>query len=483
MVQKLGKMIFTNKLDLIRALISIIMSISCLQSSSQSVTWQKVLNNNFGVLKRIIQTTDGGYVSVGTDRINNIDKMYLVKVNNLGNVLWTRIIGVGSTQGNWVEQTSDSGLIIGGSIDSAMFNNKVYLVKTDSQGNIVWDKTYSNSNLDQCYCVKQIFDGGYILACRTTPSNLNKVMFIRTDSSGNMIWKKIYGNNSVTFINEIQVFSNGFIGIGSTGLQNTADGYLIKLGYNGDTLWTRTIGGNKSDILYSIDTIGMEGYILGGTSNSFNSFNSRETFLVKTDTNGTEQWNRTYSGNEVDVCRTVKYILSIGYLVAGYSDSIPGGDVRAKVRIINQSGALLKETSFLPAAANCTLGVFNSAQVTVDGGFAFAGYNEVNTFLSMYIVKTDSLLFAEPIGLINISTEIPNSFLLYQNYPNPFNPKTNIKFQISESSDVKLIIYNTLGKEINSYNFGNIKPGVYMINWNAENLASGMYFYSVEANG
>ena len=78
----------------------------------------------------------------------------------------------------------------------------------------------------------------------------------------------------------------------------------------------------------------------------------------------------------------------------------------------------------------------------------------------------------------NISAD----FQLYQNYPNPFNPNTTISFTISKSGYVNLIVYNSLGQEIAKLVDGYKDAGTYFINWNAENLPSGVYIYKLEAN-
>jgi len=92
------------------------------------------------------------------------------------------------------------------------------------------------------------------------------------------------------------------------------------------------------------------------------------------------------------------------------------------------------------------------------------------------------------IGITPISSEIPMKYILQQNYPNPFNPVTKIRFSIPLSTGlyagrgVLLKIYDVLGKEIAVLVNEQLKPGIYEINWNAENLPSGVYFYSLITN-
>ena len=92
-------------------------------------------------------------------------------------------------------------------------------------------------------------------------------------------------------------------------------------------------------------------------------------------------------------------------------------------------------------------------------------------------------------ALTNISTapgSVPNQFRLYQNYPNPFNPKTIINYAIPsnvkrQTSNVKLIIYNSLGKQITTLVNRKHNPGSYSVEFNGEGLPSGIYFYKIEA--
>ncbi len=85
------------------------------------------------------------------------------------------------------------------------------------------------------------------------------------------------------------------------------------------------------------------------------------------------------------------------------------------------------------------------------------------------------------IGINTISTSIPNEYKLEQNYPNPFNPKTIIKFQIPNLSDLKLIIFDILGKEVAALVNEQLKPGTYEVDFDARSLPSGVYFYKLIA--
>ena len=129
-----------------------------------------------------------------------------------------------------------------------------------------------------------------------------------------------------------------------------------------------------------------------------------------------------------------------------------------------------------------------SYMVTRDGG---------NNFQNVCALQSlsDSALYhyyndfrnCTPIGIQPISNEIPLWFELYQNYPNPFNPNTKIRFSIpgvvilsgAKNPDVKLAVYDALGREIQTLVNQSLSPGTYEIEWNAENFPSGVYFYSL----
>jgi len=83
------------------------------------------------------------------------------------------------------------------------------------------------------------------------------------------------------------------------------------------------------------------------------------------------------------------------------------------------------------------------------------------------------------LNISQISIEMPEKFSLYQNYPNPFNPKTKIKFDIPETAIVKVGIYNAGGKEVYVLVNEELTPGIYEVTWDASDLPSGAYFYTI----
>jgi hypothetical protein len=94
----------------------------------------------------------------------------------------------------------------------------------------------------------------------------------------------------------------------------------------------------------------------------------------------------------------------------------------------------------------------------------------VQTYYSITAIQADN-------------NSIPKDFILEQNYPNPFNPSTNIKFALPAGSDVKLKIYNTLGEEVADLVNEYLEAGTYTFQFDASNLTSGIYIYTLQAGG
>ncbi len=73
--------------------------------------------------------------------------------------------------------------------------------------------------------------------------------------------------------------------------------------------------------------------------------------------------------------------------------------------------------------------------------------------------------------------------MLYQNYPNPFNPVTNIKFDVVKSGNVKITVSDISGKLVSELLNSKMNPGTYLVDFNASQFASGIYFYTLSAQG
>lgn len=96
------------------------------------------------------------------------------------------------------------------------------------------------------------------------------------------------------------------------------------------------------------------------------------------------------------------------------------------------------------------------------------------------------IIFTETGGQVNvqqISMEVPTKFVLHQNYPNPFNSVTIIEYELRQSANIELSIYDMTGREIKSLVSSNQGYGTYRVSFDASNLAGGVYLYNLKVNG
>ena len=107
----------------------------------------------------------------------------------------------------------------------------------------------------------------------------------------------------------------------------------------------------------------------------------------------------------------------------------------------------------------------------------YAGKRTYHETTSVYI---DADKFSNDLNLENI---VADEFKLLTNYPNPFNPQTKISFTLPQETNVSLNIYNEQGKLITTLVEQKLGRGSYAYNWVAQNLPSGIYFYTLTANG
>jgi len=243
------------------------------------------------------QTTDGGYIIAGrkdslflsghTER-----DVYLIKTDGNGVEQWNQTFGgINRDWGSSVQQTTDGGyIILGTTLSFGDTLGDVYLIKTDGNGVEQWNQTFGGVNHDAGYSVHQTTDGGYIIAGGSN-SNMS-VYLIKTDGSGAQQWSKTFGNYfdpQFPYYTQ-QTTDGGYIISGTwfdfdwtTGTGNR-DIFLLKTDGNGDSLWTKTYGGVNDDVGSFVQQTTDGGYIIIGSKGTGSS--DSDVYLIKTDGNG-----------------------------------------------------------------------------------------------------------------------------------------------------------------------------------------------------
>jgi len=301
--------------------------------------------------------------------------------------------GTGNDGGSSVQQTTDGGYIIaGGSRSFGAGNADVYLIKTDANGDSLWTKTFGGIGDDGGSSVQQTTDGGYIIAGAT--GSFGSVLFdfylIKTDANGDSIWTKRLGGTNDDFGNSVkQTTDGGYIITGWTrsfGVGNF-EVYLIKTNGNGNSLWSKTFGGFTNDIGNSVQQTTDGGYIIAGYTRSFGQVYF-DVYLIKTNANGDLLWTKTFGGTAIEWCFSVQQTTDGGYIIAGETQSFGAGGWDVYLIRTDVNGNSLWAKSF--GGANDDYGY--SVQQTTDGGYIITGYT--NSFgagdYDVYLIRTDA---------------------------------------------------------------------------------------------
>jgi hypothetical protein len=460
-----------------------ILLVSCLFAQAPDTLWTKTFGGEgWDVGNSVQQTKDGGYIIVGHKDFGAGDNdVWLIKTDPSGDTLWTKTFG-GEVwdHGYLVEQTTDGGYIMVGHTDSfGAGDNDVWLIKTDSSGDTLWTKTFGGEGRDYGYSVQQTSDGGYIMVGSTElfGSRDDDVWFIKTDESGDTLWTKTYGWGFYDVGESVQQTTDG--GYIITGSKNSGnqDVLLIKTDASGDTLWTRTYGRYSEDYGTSVQQTSDGGYILTGGS-GFWIFREYQIWLIKTDSTGDTLWTKTFGGEGWNSGSSVQQTKDGGYIIVGYTESLGSDDKDVWIIKTDSSGDTLWTKTF--GGEGWDSG--NSVQQTADGGYIIVGEtgSDYSTLYSgdVWLIK----LAADPTVHINVDQNwLSANYKLYQNYPNPFNPSTTIEFDLPKASDIRIEVYKITGQKVQTLLNEKLSVGNHKVEFNAQNLSSGVYFYRIEA--
>ena len=215
-----------------------------------------------------------------------------------------------------VQQTKDGGYILAGSTESF---GSGWLIKTDRKGNEVWSKTYGGNDYDIFRTLQQTKDCGYILAGCTDCSvaRNSDVWVIKTDEKGNEVWSKIYGGNDYDMIYSVQQTKDGgYILAGHTQSNGIGgEGWIIKVDKNGNEQWSKDFGVNDEYYeIFSAQQTKDGGYIMAGRA-ELETYNSEIFYgwLLKVDSNGNEQWSKTFGDNVGNTINSVQQTKDGGY--------------------------------------------------------------------------------------------------------------------------------------------------------------------------
>ena len=192
------------------------------------------------------QTKDSCFIVIGYIEKNYAYKIYLLKLNSIGDTLWSKTYGNGV--GGSVIETHDKCYLLAADKDT-LDGRYPTLIKTDSEGNVLWSKLYSIEE-PITYSVMEMSKGNFIVGCSGYSINENKhVEMFCTDEFGNVKWQR-YNEKFVRIENTIELTEGSIVGVGSI-----SSGYqesklrIVKTDSSGNTLSEREYG--MGDYTYS----------------------------------------------------------------------------------------------------------------------------------------------------------------------------------------------------------------------------------------
>ncbi|MDI1254596.1 MAG: T9SS type A sorting domain-containing protein [Flavobacterium sp.] len=214
---------------------------------------------------------------------------------------------------------------------------------------IQWEKSYGGRQAEYLFDVQPTADYGFVLAGsslslksgnKTEAANGDLDYWIwKMDENGSEDWQKSFGGSGSDLLVSIKNTNDGGFILGGTsnsskGFNKADDAFggndywIIKLNAKGSEEWQKTFGGSGQDDLVSICPTRDGGYIIGGTSASNNngsktskSSGNMDYWIIKIDTNGKEEWQKSFGGKYADMLKTIAPTTDGGYILGGYSNS------------------------------------------------------------------------------------------------------------------------------------------------------------------
>jgi len=279
----------------------------------------------------VMQTNSGGFIIAGSTKSfgsGNWD-VYVICTDANGDTLWTKTYGgTALDRGNSIQLTTDGGYIITGETKSfGSFFGEAYLLKINSLGNVLWSKTFyfnTSAGGQHANSVKQTTDGGYIII----GDALVSVIVFKTDASGNLIWGKyfILGPEFCEGKDVVQAADGGYV-ITATERWFPPNYIIVlaKLDTAGILIWSESFTPLYSSETSSLSKTNDGGYVIAGQiADGLIFSNDFELCLIKTNANGSNGCESPFSVGPANYSITTDSgcIVSATQTVSGNSTSI-----------------------------------------------------------------------------------------------------------------------------------------------------------------
>lgn len=266
------------------------------------------------------------------------------------------------------------------------------------QNDTVYIHTFGGIQNDGCKQVQPTPDGGYIMIGTTNSFGAGNTSFyaIKTDSLCNFKWSKCYGGafNQGGY-SVATTLDRGYVFVGFTNSYGAGgyDVFLVKTDSDGNQQWQKTYGGSNWDFGYSIQQLPDSGYIICGLTYSYGSING-SMYVIRTDKLGDTLWTKAIGDSAYTVGNALTVWEDSLYIIAGATTSYHTGDTNAILVEINDKGT----TKWTRVYGDSTNKTFNSISITPDKGFVMYGRTDSipnsthkDSVQFEVLLKTDSL--------------------------------------------------------------------------------------------
>lgn len=360
-----------------------------LVSAESSTKWIKTFDTGGDDEAYSIKIDDDGFIFIGITNFDTFGRYdaWLIKTDSRGEMQWNQNYGgLYSDRAHALVTTVDGGYAFAGSTNSyGIGNADAWLVKVDSDGNVEWNQTYGGPLDDHCWSLVVADDGGYVLLCQTTSfgsgDSDSDVWVIKVDSLGELEWNQTYGGNNFESVSSLIRTNDGGYAFSASTLSfgaGSTDFWLVKLDSYGNVEWNQSYGGPGVEFANSIVETNDGGYAIAGSTSALVDGNA-DVWLVKVDSLGNMEWNKTYGGPIADYCESIitsdsgDITLACVTQVSRREDLPPFGDGVFWLFTVDSLGNLgLNQTYGVSAHHSHT------SLVAVDDGFIFGGSSRDN---------------------------------------------------------------------------------------------------------
>jgi len=265
-----------------------------------------------------------------------------------------------------------------------------------AQPDTLWSKRFGGGDLDEGSCVQQTSDGGFIITGYTFSygEGLSDIWLIKTDDSGDTLWTKTFGGDQDDMANYVQQTNDGgYILVGYTRSSGAGifDVWLIKTDDTGEMEWSKTYGGVDSDIGIAVQQTSDGGYAILANSDSYGA-GMLDIWLIRTDSLGDTLWTKTIGDTLRQASKSFQLTSDGGYIITGHT-SHPNpepdrvGELIADIWLVrtDASGDTLWTRTFESENDSEGLAVIE----TSDGSYVIAGYTWDYGWSDLVLIKTD----------------------------------------------------------------------------------------------